>query len=155
MELTGAVGGAPVAPAVEIGEVPFHRTRPLREAWFLASGWMPNPGSVRRFMELEELVGARIGMRALIAWGPAGEPVGYVAFTTRGGGADVDQAYVEPERRGGGIGAALIAAAVEAAGARSTFIVADDEEDAKRLYARLGFEPVWIQHQFTRRPLGG
>ena len=154
MELTGPVRGAPAAPTVEIAEVPFLRTRPLREAWFLASGWTPNLDAVRRFMTLEERVGARIGMRALIAWGPAGEPVGYVSFTTRGGGADIDQAYVDPERRGGGIGAALIAAAVAAAGAGSTFIVADDEEPAKRLYARLGFEPVWIQHQFTRRPLG-
>jgi ribosomal protein S18 acetylase RimI-like enzyme len=153
MELTGPLRGAPAADAVEIGEVHFSRTRPLREAWFLASGWMHSPDAVRRFMKLEERVGARTGMRALVAWGPAGEPVGYVAFTSRGDGADIDQAYVDPERRGGGIGAALIAAAVEAAGAASTFIVADDEEDAKRLYARLGFEPVWIQHQFTRRPL--
>jgi ribosomal protein S18 acetylase RimI-like enzyme len=80
--------------------------------------------------------------------------VGYVAFSTRGAGADIDQAYVDPDHRGGGIGGALIMAAVEAAGAESTFIVADDEEEAKRLYARLGFEPVWILHQFTRRPLG-
>ena len=152
MELTGPVRGAPAAHPVEICEVPFPRTRPLREAWFLASGWLHDTDAVRRFMELEERVGARIGMRALVAWGAAGEPVGYVAFTCRDGGADIDQAYVDPERRGGGIGGALIAAAVEAAGAASTFIVADDEEDAKRLYVRLGFEPVWIQHQFTRRP---
>jgi hypothetical protein len=33
--------------------------------------------------------------------------------------------------------------------------VADDEEDAKRLYERLGFAPVWIQHHFTLRPPGG
>lgn len=155
MELTGPLHGSPAAHPVEIGEVPFARTRPLREAWFLASGWMHSADAVRRFMQLEERVGARIGMRALIAWGPAGEPLGYVAFTTRGGAADIDQAYVDPERRRGGVGAALIAAAVEAAGAESTFIVADDEEEAKRLYARLGFEPVWTPHQFTRRPPGG
>ena len=37
-------------------------------------------------------------------------------------------------------------------GASETFIVADDEGDPKRLYQRLGFRPVWIQHEFTRRP---
>ena len=45
-----------------------------------------------------------------------------------------------------------MSAAVAAAGVPATFIVADDEGDPKRLYRRLGFEPVWIQHQFTRRP---
>jgi ribosomal protein S18 acetylase RimI-like enzyme len=152
MELTGPAHAG--ATDVEISEVPFPRTRPLRESWFLTSGWMPSTESVRRFMELEERVGARIGLRALIAWGPAGEPIGYAAFSPGPGSADVDQAYVAPDRRGGGIGGALIAAAVEAAGAESTYIVADDEDQAKRLYGRLGFEPVWIQHQFTRRPPG-
>ena len=28
-------------------------------------------------------------------------------------------------------------------------IVADDEGDSKRLYERLGFAPVWLQHVFT------
>jgi ribosomal protein S18 acetylase RimI-like enzyme len=155
MELTGPVRGAAAAPTVEIDEVPFPRTRSLREAWFLASGWMTSTDAVRRFIRLEERVGARIGLRALVAWGPAGEPVGYVAFSARGAGADIDQAYVDPDRRGTGIGGALVSAAVEAAGADSTFIVADDEEQAKHLYARLGFEPVWILHQFTRRPAAG
>jgi ribosomal protein S18 acetylase RimI-like enzyme len=153
MELTGAPARPPGGAApVEIGEVPFARTRPLREAWFTGSGWTPTPEAARAFMALEERVGARTGQRALLAWGPAGEPIGYVAFSHRGRTADVDQAYVDPDHRGAGVGGALITAAVAAAGADSTFIVADDEEEAKRLYARLGFAPVWIQHQFTRRP---
>jgi hypothetical protein len=45
-----------------------------------------------------------------------------------------------------------VAAAARAAGATEAFIVADDEGDPKRLYQRLGFRPVWIQHEFTRRP---
>jgi hypothetical protein len=46
----------------------------------------------------------------------------------------------------------LVAAAARAAGAEETLILADDEGEAKRLYLRLGFEPVWIEHVFTRRP---
>jgi ribosomal protein S18 acetylase RimI-like enzyme len=148
MELTGPAHGTQ-APA-EIAEVPFERTRPLREAWFLGSGWMPTAEAARHFMDLEERVAARAGARALIAWGAAGEPVGYVTFSATRDGAEIQQAYVEPPRRGNGVGGALIDAAVAAAGAPTTLIVADDAEDAKRLYARLGFEPVWIQHQFTR-----
>jgi GNAT superfamily N-acetyltransferase len=140
----------PVPPAVEVTELPFAHTRPLREAWF--TQWMGDAEHTRRFMALEERVGARRGTRALAAWGPAGELAGFVSFSAAGDSAEVEQAYVVPERRGSGIGGALVAAAAATAGARTTFIVADDEGDPKRLYARLGFAPVWIQHVFTRRP---
>jgi ribosomal protein S18 acetylase RimI-like enzyme len=150
MELAGAAHAPP--SAAEIGEVPLARTRPLREAWFLGSGWMATADAARGFMDLEERLAAKTGTRALAAWGPAGELLGYAAFSARHGAAEVEQAYVVPERRGEGIGGALVAAAVAAAGAERTYIVADDEEDAKRLYARLGFAPVWVQHQFIRRP---
>jgi GNAT superfamily N-acetyltransferase len=150
MELIGPV---PDSPAVaEISEVPFPGTRPLREAWFLSSDWAPTPEAARSFMEVEERVAARAGKRAMVAWGAGGEPIGYVSFCAAKGAAEVEQVYVEPRHRGGGTGTALVTAAVQAAGAASTLIVADDEEDAKRLYARLGFRPVWIHHVFTRRP---
>ena len=61
---------------------------------------------------------------------------------------------MRPALRGRGIGGALVAAAARAGGASETFIVADDEGDPKRLYQRLGFRPVWIQYEFTRRPSG-
>jgi GNAT superfamily N-acetyltransferase len=152
MELEGAALGT--RAAVDITEVALARTRPLREAWFTTSGWMSEPESARAFMALEERVAARAGTRALIAWGAGGGALGYVTFSVTHGTSEVEQAYVEPRHRGGGVGGALVAAAVEAAATPTTFIVADDEQDAKRLYARLGFAPVWIQHQFTRRPPG-
>ena len=46
----------------------------------------------------------------------------------------------------------LVTAAARAAGGAATWIIADDEGDSKRLYQRLGFREVWIQHVFTRRP---
>jgi ribosomal protein S18 acetylase RimI-like enzyme len=150
MELEGSAHGS--ATPVEISEVPLTRTQPLREAWFTTSGWMSDPVSAREFMGLEEIVAARAGTRALMAWGGGGEALGYVAFSVQHGTAEVEQAYVVPEHRGAGVGGALVAAAVAAAGTPTSFIVADDEEDAKRLYERLGFAPVWIQHQFTLRP---
>lgn len=150
MELTGPARGQP--SAAEITEVPFARTRPLRETWFTGSGWMPTAEAARSFIDLEDRLAPRIGSRALAAWGPAGELIGYATFAAAHGAAEVEQAYVQPDRRGEGIGGALVAAAVGAAGTERTFIVADDEQAAKRLYARLGFEPVWLQHQFIRRP---
>lgn len=150
MELTGAVHGEPAA--AEITEVPLARTRPLRESWFIPSGWMSTRESVREFMDVEERIAAVTGMRALMAWAPGGAPLGYVTFVTEAGAAEVEQAYVEPHARGQGTGGALVGAAVAAAGAPRTYIVADDEEAAKRLYQRLGFVEVWYQHQFIRRP---
>jgi GNAT superfamily N-acetyltransferase len=150
MELVGAPRGTP--PHVEITEVPFARTRPLREAWFLTSAWNPPVEEARAFLPVEERVAKRRGTRALMAWGAGGEPVGFVSFSTQGDLAEVEQVYVREDRRGGGTGGALVSAAVRAAGTPTTFILADDEGDPKHLYGRLGFRPVWIQHLFTRRP---
>jgi GNAT superfamily N-acetyltransferase len=142
--------GNATAPAVEVTEVPFARTRALRDEW--AGQWPGGPAERERFMAAEELVAARRGTRALAAWGGGGEPIGFATFSAAAGSAEVEQVYVRPARRGAGAGATLVAAAVAAAAARTTFIVADDEGDPKRLYARLGFGPVWVQHVFTRRP---
>jgi hypothetical protein len=35
-------------------------------------------------------------------------------------------------------------------GNRTTFLVADDEDWPKELYARLGFEPIGRRYEFTR-----
>lgn len=150
MQLDGPPRGTP-AP-LRISEVPFARTRPLREAWTSTAEWAADEEAVTRFAALEEEVAGRRGARALAAWDDDGEPIGFAAFAEQGGTAEVEQVYVDPALRGHGTGGALVAAAVAAAGAGVTFIVADDEGDPKRLYARLGFRPVWVQHVFTRRP---
>jgi GNAT superfamily N-acetyltransferase len=149
MELAGPAHGAQAS--VELTEVPFDSTRPLRSAWFSTSPFTSSDEQTRHFMGLEEQVAERRGTRALAAWGAGGEMIGFVAFSATAEAAEVEQVYVDPPRRAGGVGAALVAAAVEVAGARATFIVADDEGDPKRLYARLGFTPVWTQHLFSRR----
>jgi GNAT superfamily N-acetyltransferase len=150
MELEGPARAG--AAAVEVAEVPFPRTRDLRAAWFAEEPGGDDDGGDAFFDEVDE-VAAQRGARALLAWGAAGEPAGYVTFTVAGGAASVDEAYVERRHRGAGVGGALVAAAVAAAGAARTWIVADDEGDPKRLYERLGFRPVWRQHSFVRHPV--
>jgi GNAT superfamily N-acetyltransferase len=140
-----------VAPPVEISEVAFPRTRPLRAAWFGEEPGAPGDGSDAFFDEVDEVAAVR-GTRAMVAWGGAGEPIGFATVTVVGDAAIVDEAWVRPDARGGGIGGALVAAAAAGAGTARTWIVADDEAAAKRLYARLGFRPMWIQHVFTRLP---
>ena len=149
MGLEGPAHGAPAA--VEISEVTYPRTRPLRAAWFAEEPSSDDDGGDAFFDEVDEVAAGR-GARALLAWGPAGEPVGFVTFAPVDGAAVVDEAWVDPRHRGVGIGGALVSAAVAAVGAPRTWIVADDEGDPKRLYERLGFTPTWRQHSFVRLP---
>jgi GNAT superfamily N-acetyltransferase len=152
MVLRGGLAGPGLDAGTEIDEVPFGRTRPLREAWFGTSELAGSPAARSHFLGVEERVATRRRTRALEAWGPAGDPLGFAAFSRIGEAAEVEQVYVVPARRGEGVGSALVRSAVAAAAAPSSWIVADDEGDAKRLYERLGFTTVWIQHVFTRAP---
>jgi ribosomal protein S18 acetylase RimI-like enzyme len=142
----------PVPEGDDFEEVPFADTRALRIEWMHSLPWMSDDAAIARFVDHEDAVAQRRRTRTLVIRDDAGTPSGYVSFVAQDGAAEVEQAYVTPALRNRGLGGALVAAAVRAAGAHETFIVADDEGDPKRLYQRLGFRPVWIQHEFTRRP---
>jgi GNAT superfamily N-acetyltransferase len=139
-------------PGPDFEEVPFSATRPLRLDWARADQLAAGEAEFERQADAEEDVAARRGVRALIARDDAGGPAGYVTFLSDGDTAEVEQAYVTPALRGRRTGGGLVAAAARAGGASETFIIADDEGDPKRLYQRLGFRPVWIQYEATRRP---
>jgi GNAT superfamily N-acetyltransferase len=143
-------GAPPAGPDFE--EVPFTATRELRLEWAVTFPWSTDEDAARRFSEHEDEVARLRGSRALIARGETGAPVGFVTFGAQRGAAEIEQVYVTESERGRGTGGALVSAATRAAGAPETFILADDDGDSKRLYERLGFRPVWIQHVFTRRP---
>jgi ribosomal protein S18 acetylase RimI-like enzyme len=67
----------------------------------------------------------------------------------------VEDVYTAPEHRGRGFARALLTRAVELAQAADpelTFIVADDGDWPKRLYAKIGFVPAGREWLFTRRP---
>ena len=64
--------------------------------------------------------------------------------------------YVRPERRGGGVGEALIGAAVEVArergAARVRWFTALDNRRAQRLYERVGAErTAWFEYEIAPR----
>jgi GNAT superfamily N-acetyltransferase len=140
------------APGPGAEEATVEATRPLRVEWGRSEAWVPPEEELERQADAEEDVLRTLGGRAVVARDEAGVIGAFVTFTARGGRAEIEAAYVTPALRGRGVGGALVIAAARTAGARETFIVADDEGDAKRLYVRLGFEPVWIHHTFTRRP---
>ena len=128
----------------------FEACRPLRMAWQGESIWGDPPD----FTLVEEQVAARRGTRAVVGY-LDGEPAGFAAFSAHGDAVEVELVFCLPERRNGGLGAALVTTALETAhgeGARQALIEADDEGNAKRLYERLGFRTVWVRHSFTRKP---
>jgi len=133
-------------------EVPFADTRALRIDWMRSLPWLNDDAAIARFVDHEDAVAALRGTRTLVIRDEAGAPSGYVSFVAQDSAAEVEQAYVTPALRNRGLGGTLVAAAVRAAEASETFIIADDEGDSKRLYERLGFAPVWIQHVFLTRP---
>jgi GNAT superfamily N-acetyltransferase len=144
--------GGPAPAGEDYDEVPFGETRPLRIEWMRSLPWMRDEAAIERFVDHEDKVAQVRGSRTLVARDERGTPIGYVSFGMQYDTAEVEQAYVTPAERGRGLGGALVSAAVRAAGASETFIIADDEGDSKRLYERLGFVPVWIEHVFLRRP---
>jgi GNAT superfamily N-acetyltransferase len=142
----------PAPEGDDFEEVPFADTRALRVEWMHSLPWLNDDAAIERFVDHEDRVAKLRRTRTLVIRDEGGAPSGYVSFVAQDSSAEVEQAYVTPALRNHGLGGALVAAAVRAAGAGETFIIADDEGESKRLYERLGFAPVWIQHVFLTRP---
>jgi GNAT superfamily N-acetyltransferase len=69
---------------------------------------------------------------------------GFAQVETHDGGSEVAQVFVRPERRGAGLGGALTAHAIRVAtdAAPQVWICAERDGRPRRLYQRLGFQPI-------------
>jgi ribosomal protein S18 acetylase RimI-like enzyme len=146
----------PPGPEIEVEEVPYDEVHALRVAWHEEDFPEVNPTSYHR---AAREVAMRRGAQVLTVRGDDGAPVAFAQLERDGGSAEITQVYVHPDHRGGGRGTAMTRAAIEAAahaGAGShdgdLWIVADDEDRPKELYARLGFRPVWKWMEVTLWP---
>ena len=107
-----------------------------------------------------ELVGERLPLNRLdgagtylVAW-ESGEPVGHAHIAwagTRLGVAEIQDAFVVPERRGSGVGAELSLAAeqiaIEHGEAQLSVSASVANEGALRLYRRLGYTDAGVPPQ--------
>ncbi|MFC5749099.1 ribosomal protein S18-alanine N-acetyltransferase [Actinomadura rugatobispora] len=88
----------------------------------------------------------------VVAEDPGGALVGYAGLAAAGGQADVQTIGVLPGRRGTGLGAALLTELLDEAGRRGSeevFLeVRADNDPARRLYERFGFERVGIRKSY-------
>ena len=140
---------APPGPDIAVHEVPYDAVHELRVAWH-GDESPGQDGSTYHHQARE--VAQRRGPRVL-AVHEAGAPIAFAELQHNGDAAEITQVYVRPQFRGGGRGTAMTRAAIEAAGdVRDLWIVADDEDRPKELYARLGFRPAWTTMEFTRWP---
>ena len=139
----------PPGPQITVQEVPYDAVHPLRVAWHGED--FPGQDSSSYHLQARE-VALRRHVRVLAVYeGQA--PVAFAQLEHDGDAAEITQVFVHPDHRGGGRGTAMTRAAIEAAGdVRDLWIVADDEDRPKELYARLGFRPAWATMEFTRWP---
>ena len=148
-------GELPAVPGdLTLREAPDEEAEPLRRRWYPEDEWARDPQVLEAFLREEREVHAVLGGHVVLVDGDEG-PIAYVRVRIAGDVGEVAEAYVVPEARGRGIGAALVAAgaqAIAAAGASHNLIVADGDGRPQHLYGRLGFRPVWTLHQFLRLP---
>jgi ribosomal protein S18 acetylase RimI-like enzyme len=138
-------GPAPPDAGPPVEQVPYDAVRDLRRAWHLED--FPNMDMGDHYLEARD-----VSMRRhaeVFAVLESGAPVAFAQLERDGGAAEITDVYVHPEYRGKGLGTALTQAAIRAGGDVSDlWIVADDEDRPKQLYARLGFRPAWTLLDF-------
>ncbi len=136
------------------------RVRPLRAEWLRAEAedYGGGPSGVESFLTDEQTVASLLPgqVTTFAAFDHAGDPAAYCTLRIAGECGDVEDVYCTPEQRGRGMATSLVTAAVTRAldhGVRNLFIVADQDDWPKDLYARLGFRTVWIRHDAVLRPI--
>lgn len=143
----------PPGPRVAVEQVPYDTVRDLRVAWYREN--VPDDQDPDAYHAEAREVALRRHAQVFIAREGAA-PVAFAQLERDGTAAEITQIYVDPQHRGSGRGTAITRAAIEAAAdVHDLWIVADDEDRPKELYARLGFRPAWTAIEFLRMPRAG
>jgi predicted GNAT family acetyltransferase len=82
-----------------------------------------------------------------------GEPVSWAVLYEETGIGEIDDVVTAGEHRRRGYGRAVVEAATRASldsGNEITFLIADDEDWPKEMYARMGYETVDTRYEYTR-----
>jgi GNAT superfamily N-acetyltransferase len=137
-------------------ELSFAEVRPLLLEIYRREPYSTSPEIVRLFTDQHGKYERAIGARFFAAR-VDGALAGNCELYADGLVAQVENVNTLEEFRGKGVARAVILRAVDearAAGAEHVFIVADDDDWPKDLYARLGFDPIDRSWQFIRWPKG-
>lgn len=152
MGWTGA--GERDADRTIVEEVDAADQRPLRERVAALEPWADSEATVRMVLDASHLV-ADAGRARHFAVRADGEVVSAADLYSDGRTAQVEDVVTSPEHRGRGYASAAVLRAVAEAtrtGHDFVFLIADDADWPKELYARLGFAPLGRKWAFLKRP---
>jgi ribosomal protein S18 acetylase RimI-like enzyme len=142
-------GSPPAEHGLDVEQVHYDTVRHLRLAWLNED--FPGVDVTAHLDEAKEVDMLRHAQ--VFAAFERDRPIGFAQLERARGSAEISGVFVEAEQRGRGLGTAMTRAAIAAAGdVDDLWIVADDEDRPKELYARLGFRPVWKVLNFLRVP---
>jgi GNAT superfamily N-acetyltransferase len=139
-------------PAIPVRELGFAEARPFLELVLRRQPYADSEEGVRQLTEIRAVYEREAGARFFVA-DVAGQPASVCELYVLGDVAQVEDVNTIEEFRGRGLGSAVVAAAAAAARTRGcdvVFLVADDADWPKELYARLGFDPVLRFWSFVR-----
>jgi len=116
--------------------------------------WCTSPESARQVLEHHRRIGRVLNERYFAIF-DGDDVCAYAKLRERDAIAQVEDVVVLTEHRGSGLGRLVTTAALVAGlerGPEVMFIVADDDDWPKELYARLGFVPAGRTRMFHRLP---
>jgi GNAT superfamily N-acetyltransferase len=143
-------------PSLDTREISLEEVRPLQVETNLVSHGGMTRASAEMLADFSNVMVERVGARFFGAR-IDGELAGCCELYVHDGIAQIENVDTLERFRGRGVARASIAAAIgaaRAAGAELIFLMADDADWPKRLYGKLGFDPVGHFRQFRRPPPG-
>jgi GNAT superfamily N-acetyltransferase len=137
-----------------VSELGFVEARPFLETVLRRQPYADSEETVRQLVDVRAVFEREVGARFFVA-NADGRPASECELYVLGDVAQIEDVNTLEEFRGRGLGSAVVLSAARAARERGcdvVFLVADDADWPKVLYARLGFDPVSRFWSFVRTP---
>ena len=142
----------PGDPLLEVAELDLDAYLRAHEPVVRAEPYGSDEETVRQLCELPRRVSAAIETR-FFAGLADGQAASFASLLLGDAVAQIEDVRTLEEHRGKGLAHAVVLrclAEARRAGAKLVFLVADDRDWPKELYARLGFDPIGVETMFGR-----
>jgi ribosomal protein S18 acetylase RimI-like enzyme len=142
------------APSAAVEEVAREAVAPLRKAFTREAPWATSEEVVEQVLAGTARFAAAGNARYFVVR-DGGVVAACADLYSDGKTAQIEDVVTLPEFRGRGYGSAVVLGALAAAreaGHDFIFLVADEDDWPKELYAKLGFEPIGRNYSFLKPP---